>query len=161
MPLYVWEAPDDGQKDCPKHVELLLPINKIGTLCILWFCSQRTKIISLFHNTQTISVFQPGLCSIASGVCPASRESASWRCHSVPFTANVRNVWSSRLLRFPLNKYLSRNFYSVTNQESARGDAPHLMTDMTMFWQVRDLTLQEAAIDECEAMMEGWLAGKV
>ena len=28
MPLYGWEAPDDGQKDCPKHVELLLPINK-------------------------------------------------------------------------------------------------------------------------------------
>jgi hypothetical protein len=21
--LYGWEAPDDGQKDCPKHVELL------------------------------------------------------------------------------------------------------------------------------------------
>jgi hypothetical protein len=26
LPLYSWEAPDDGQKDCPKHVQLLLPI---------------------------------------------------------------------------------------------------------------------------------------
>ena len=28
VPLYGWEAPDDGQKDCPKHVELLLQIIK-------------------------------------------------------------------------------------------------------------------------------------
>jgi hypothetical protein len=29
MPLYGWEAPDDGQKDWPKHVELLLTIIKL------------------------------------------------------------------------------------------------------------------------------------
>jgi hypothetical protein len=34
-----WEAPDDGQKDCPKRVDLLLPI-KIGTRCICWFYLQ-------------------------------------------------------------------------------------------------------------------------
>jgi hypothetical protein len=34
-----WDAPDDGQKDCPRHVELLLPI-KIGTQCICWFYLQ-------------------------------------------------------------------------------------------------------------------------
>jgi hypothetical protein len=29
MPLYGYETPDDGQKDCPKHVELFLPITKL------------------------------------------------------------------------------------------------------------------------------------
>jgi hypothetical protein len=29
MPLYGREAPDDEQKYCPKHVELLLPIIKL------------------------------------------------------------------------------------------------------------------------------------
>jgi hypothetical protein len=39
VPLYGWETPDDEQKDCPKHVELLLPI-KIGTQCICWLYLQ-------------------------------------------------------------------------------------------------------------------------
>jgi len=74
----------------------------------IWWCTDlqtlKCKIIFLFQNTQLLSMFQLMLYSIVTGFSPVNRESASWRCHSVPFRAGIRNVWSSRLLRFPLKK---------------------------------------------------------
>jgi hypothetical protein len=36
MPNVQWKTPDDGQKNCPKHVEFLDKIN-LGNWCVCWF----------------------------------------------------------------------------------------------------------------------------
>ena len=53
MPLYVREAPDDGQKDCPKHVELLLPIIKLDLSASVGFIHKKCRE---FHKISYFSV---------------------------------------------------------------------------------------------------------
>ena len=63
MPLYRWEAPDDGQRDCPKHVELLLPITKnwnaVHPLVLFTRNLSRCTVIQSLKNVTTF--FQPWL----------------------------------------------------------------------------------------------------
>jgi hypothetical protein len=38
VPNVQWKTPDDGQRNCPKHVEFLDKIN-LGNECVCWFYS--------------------------------------------------------------------------------------------------------------------------
>jgi hypothetical protein len=48
VPNVQWKTPDDGQRNCPKHVEFLDKIN-LGNQCVCWFYLKRNVTIQHGH----------------------------------------------------------------------------------------------------------------
>ena len=54
VPNVQWKPPDDGQRNCPKHVEFLEKIN-LGNLCVCWFYL-KDIFRRLFQSFQVLTV---------------------------------------------------------------------------------------------------------
>ena len=48
-PQFQWKTPDDGQRNCPKHVEFRTRI-KFGNYCVYWFHCKEICYDALSHE---------------------------------------------------------------------------------------------------------------
>ena len=117
-----------------EHKPLQESVQPLGSRLEDQGCNPGTGKIISFSTT-----YSPSLCSkqaytqmLAASVLQVEnpRVDVFIRIHLEPTLEMCRALG---YFRFPLIKYLSRNFYSVTSQVSVRGDAPNLMTDVRMF----------------------------
>ena len=120
MSLYGWEAPDDGQKDCPKYVQLLLPINKnwnsahplvfIHKHSVLMLSSHLclrvpSDISPLNYKTQQLynSSYYSPVCYIScrKQLPPSSAEVKNkWTYTSTPPYSFMASIWASLISFF-------------------------------------------------------------